>query len=323
MIKQRRIAFQHGLGHPSMSLILKAMIPIFLSQALSQVNQVVDRILASGLPFGQITNLNYASKLGLLPTGLIGGTVATTMYIRFVKSHNTGDYGQMGSLYLKGLTWILFVGLLISGGLFFYGDSLVSILYFHGKFTVSDLLLTTDLLKLYGIFCFLYMMLPLSMQFFYSFHGGRLIIISSIVTVVLNVTLGYILVRAWGVRGLVIANGCSQTANFLILYYMAMRKARFNPLVKALGLIKNLVPGIVLVSIPLLVVSFVFPFYVSSEKWIQLLRGGTAVFSTGIIFLLFAGLFKNNPVTTTFIRAVHDGKERLLRKKTKKKVPAL
>ncbi|PLT44813.1 Virulence factor mviN [Paenibacillus pasadenensis] len=303
IVRQKRISRKINYWHKSIPTIFKAMIPIFLSQALSQINQVVDRILASGLPSGQITNLNYASKLGLLPTSLIGGTIATTMYIRFVKLNNENKRTEMGHQYLKALSWILFVGLFVSGGLIFFNDSIVSFMYLHGEFTIMDLHVTSELLLLYGCFCLFYMMIPISMQYFFSFHGGKFIIFAVSSAVIVNITCGYLLVNSIGIKGLVLANGCAQAVNFFILYFIALKKASLPMLRKSFKLLLNAAPGLLMIVLPMALISFLFEFHVEASKWMQLLRGGTAAAGTALFALLLLPLFKTNLVLSTFINA--------------------
>ncbi|GMK48351.1 putative lipid II flippase MurJ [Paenibacillus glycanilyticus] len=321
LLRTRILKFKLQLWHPSLPTVGKAMMPIFLSQAFSQINQIVDRILASGLSSGQITNLNYASKLGQLPTGLIGGTIATTMYIQFVKSANNNNLNEMNRLYSKGLMWIIFLGVLVSTGLILYGDSLVSIFYYHGKFTLNDAIQTTGLLQLYGIFSFFYMMLPISLQFFFSFHGGKRVMISSITGVIVNVTLGFILVHHYGVVGLVIANGTAVASNFSVLFIMAMRKVRINPIKNIYAVIMRILPGGIVIVIMLSTWKFAFPIDFSTNNLVLLVRGGMALFIVGLALILLSKYWKSeNEILRTIANMMNNKKIITLTKKNKKKV---
>ncbi|EFM09152.1 virulence factor MVIN family protein [Paenibacillus curdlanolyticus YK9] len=316
LLRSRKLKLELQLWHPSMKIVVKAMVPIFLSQALTQINQIVDRILASGLPAGQISNLNYASKLGQLPTGLIGGTIATTMYIRFVRSHNEGNLGEMGRLYRKGVSWIIFAGLLVSSGLIFYGDSLVAVFYYHGKFTLGDLHVTASLLQIYGGFSFFYMMLPITVQFFFSFHGGQKIILASVGAVIANLVCGYALVQSYGVKGLVVANGLSVAANVLILYTLAMRKLQAGVLRHSLQVLQAVAPGGAVLLAALIGYALVVPSSVEASKLLLMARGGGALLVTGVLVLLVAkAIFRHNDILSTLLKMVEQAVKRLIPRK--------
>lgn len=168
LIRDKHLTLRNFRKHPALKVIFVAMIPIFFSQAVSQVNQIVDRILASGLAEGHLSNLNYASKLGLLPIGIVGASLATPLYTRFIKNSLDNDQEEQFKLIIRAISWILFIALIIGSGIYFFSDSLVSLFYYHGAFKLHDLHLTSNLLKIYGLFSFFYMCFPVVTTYFFS-----------------------------------------------------------------------------------------------------------------------------------------------------------
>jgi len=73
-----------SLWHPGMTRMMRSIAPIFASVSVGTFNLIIDRILASGLKAGHLSDMNYASKIGLLPSSLIGVSIATALYTRFV-----------------------------------------------------------------------------------------------------------------------------------------------------------------------------------------------------------------------------------------------
>lgn len=271
--------------HPKVPGILFAMIPIFLSQGVSQINQIVDRILASGLPEGQVSNLNYASKLGLLPIGLIGSSIAVTAYTRFVKHHNEQNFTQLISLLNRAITWIVLAGFIIGGGIVFFSKSLVSIFYFHGAFTLNDLNTTSKILVIYGIFSFFYMMLPLVSQYYFAQKAGRFLLISSSIAVTFNVVCGYVLVHRYGAQGLVVANGSAQIINVSILYFMAIKRLNSSVLSNLKQISFAVIPYGIITICSFGIVSFVWDMPLVYDKLQLFARGSVAIVVSGLFII--------------------------------------
>lgn len=296
LVKNKHLTLNSFKWHPALNVIFIAMIPIFFSQAISQVNQIVDRILASGLPAGHLSNLNYASKLGLLPIGIVGTSLATPLYVRFIKNSLNNNTEDQIQLFRRSISWVLFMALIVGSGLFFFSDSLVSIFYFRGEFMLADVYLTSKLLKIYGLFTFFYMCFPIVTTYFFSIKKGKIVLVSSIISVITNIALGIILINPLGAHGLVIANGAAQVINVILLFTMIIRSLEKNVLIEIIKIFKTGVPAGALFLLISYLVSSVWNITPADNKFIIFIRGTICLISGVLTMFIVSKLFPKNDI---------------------------
>jgi putative peptidoglycan lipid II flippase len=75
-----RWGFVFDLRDRSLQRMLVLMLPAVVGAGAGQINTLIDRILASGLPEGRIAALNYANRLMALAPGIIGTSIVTVVY---------------------------------------------------------------------------------------------------------------------------------------------------------------------------------------------------------------------------------------------------
>ena len=305
LVKRKQLTLRvTEMWHPKLTESVIGMLPIFLSQAVMQTNQIVDRILASGLPEGQVSNLNYASKLGLLPIGLIGSSIAVTTYTRFVNYHINSESTQAEALLNRAITWIMLAAFVIGGGFLFFGESLVSFFYYQGAFKLQDVETTTILLKVYGGFALFYMLLPIISQYYFAQKGGKHLLLSSSISVIINISLGFLMAPIYGAVGLVVASGIASFINVAILYVIAIKKLRKH-LFRNLGhIVMDVLPTGLLIWVGLFLVPELWPTPGLKEKLLLLFRGVTALIVSGIAVIAYVFTFLKVEVSEVILALV-------------------
>ncbi|MCL6453648.1 MAG: murein biosynthesis integral membrane protein MurJ [Alicyclobacillus sp.] len=204
------------LWHKVVPRIAVDMLPIFVSTSVSTISPIVDRVLASSLPPGSITDLTYASKLGVLPIGLLGVPIATVMYTKFV------DQGDRGVASIKlVLTRCIRLQLLCAFVLFsaYVVDPLdiIAVLFQHGGFGQLDVRETMGPLIVYGVFSFAYISSPVLTQLLYSRRKNKFEAATSFLTMAVNILGSVALVHNLGIVGLTLANSIAQVFYFSVI----------------------------------------------------------------------------------------------------------
>src|SRR5690606_36459716 len=74
-----------NIHDPGLRRMVILMLPAVLSAGANQINTLVDRMLASGLPEGRVAALNYANRLMQLAPGIIGASITTVIYPTLAK----------------------------------------------------------------------------------------------------------------------------------------------------------------------------------------------------------------------------------------------
>ena len=68
-----------SLQHPGVRQVLTLMVPALFGVSVSQLNLLLDTVLASFLPTGSVSWLYYSDRLTELPLGVFGIAVATVI----------------------------------------------------------------------------------------------------------------------------------------------------------------------------------------------------------------------------------------------------
>ena len=62
------------------------LFPVVVTSLGAQLNEVINRVVASGLPEGSISALNYSNKLMYLPLSVIAMSIITVLYPSIVEA---------------------------------------------------------------------------------------------------------------------------------------------------------------------------------------------------------------------------------------------
>ncbi len=76
-----------GFRHPGVRRILRLMTPALFGVSVSQINLLLDTVLASFLVSGSVSWLYYSDRLVELPLGVFGIAIATVILPALSKRH--------------------------------------------------------------------------------------------------------------------------------------------------------------------------------------------------------------------------------------------
>jgi putative peptidoglycan lipid II flippase len=166
-VYRSRLPYQFvlDLRHPGLAPIARALWPLVLGALLSQGSPLVDQVVASLLPTGSISALNYALKLVSLFSGIIfvSSGRALLPYLARLASSGEPTYQAFKAtlrLALQGMTLLVLLLSLLTALL---ARPLIEVLFQHGSFSASD---TTSTVKMLD--GFLVGLVPMALSFLLS-----------------------------------------------------------------------------------------------------------------------------------------------------------
>ncbi|MFD1677182.1 murein biosynthesis integral membrane protein MurJ [Alicyclobacillus fodiniaquatilis] len=217
VIRYRYLSKRQSIWHPSVPTVARLMPPILISSGLGTINLIIDRVLASGLPNGYISDLTYASKIGLMPAILVGGSLATTLYNQFVSNILDNNFVQLQKNLVKATTWVVFISIVIGGIFILFSSDIIYLLFRHGAFTLKDVAITATPLIIYGVFQPFYILIPILDRVFYAAKKNRSVMMRSLLAVGVNILVSVLTVHRLGIKGLVLGNGLAQVVAVVML----------------------------------------------------------------------------------------------------------
>lgn len=188
--------------------------------AATQINVLVNSILASGQGEGAVSWLNYAFRLMQFPIGVFGVAISTANLTKVSKATAAGDYSAVCQSLRDALRMVLVLTLPSSVGLAVVGIPIISVIYEHGRFTAQDTYQTSLALAGYSLGLCAYSGIRVMVPVLYSLGKSRSAVWSSGLGMVLNVILSVSLVQILGFKGLALALSAAACLNAGILLWL-------------------------------------------------------------------------------------------------------
>ncbi len=209
-----------NLNDKSLHKILALTIPTMFALAVGQINLTVDNIIASTLESGSIAIINLATNLYYLPIGIFAIPISTAVFPNLVELIASKKYKEFSTQLSRSTKQILFVIIPSTIYIYVFRAQIVRLLLGTGAFDWAD---TTNTLTTLGFFAFslpFQALIPLFFRTFYSTQNTTKPLISSGISMIVNVVFSLILSPILGVSGLALAFTIASITNLMISNYL-------------------------------------------------------------------------------------------------------
>jgi putative peptidoglycan lipid II flippase len=217
-----------NLRHEGVRHILGLMGPAVIGSASGQINVLVNTNFAAGLrdAAGHVLNgpvswLAYAYRFFILPLGLFGVSISSAALPRLSRSAAHSDMAEFREILSRSLLMILLLTVPAAAGLAILGESMIGIVYQHGKFLAYDTHQTAVALACYSAGLAGYSVMKLVAPAFYALGDSRTPMFVSIVSIFVNAAAAFATVRllGFGHAGLALTSSVVSTFSSLALLF--------------------------------------------------------------------------------------------------------
>ena len=183
-----------GWNHSGVKRVIKLMIPSLIGSSASQINLLINTLIASFLATGSVSWIYYSDRLLEFPVGVFGVALSTVV-LPFLSKENALDNQKQFKQTLRwGLSLSLLVSIPSAAGLFLLSGPLISTIFLGGSFSDYDLMMTDISLRGYSIGIIgLCMVLVLSPAF-YAREDTKTPLRYGLITLFVNVILSILFV---------------------------------------------------------------------------------------------------------------------------------
>ena len=296
-----------NLRHEGVRQILRLMGPAVIASASVQINVLVNTNFAASLhdAAGNVLNgpvswLAYAFRFQQLPLGLFGISIASATLPRISRSAARGDFQEFRDVLSNSIAMVLLTTVPASVGLAIFGESMIGIVYQHGRFLASDTHQTALALSCYAIGLAGFASVKLLAPAFYALGDSRTPMLVSIGAIAVNAATAFTTVRIFGFGHAGLALSLSSVSIFNALMLLGLLRPRIGGVHgRAIGvsLAKILVASAVMGAVCMAVLR------VTHSRWMNLIVG---IPVGGAVFYLAASLLR--------VREVGELREMVLRK---------
>ncbi|MFF3937846.1 murein biosynthesis integral membrane protein MurJ [Streptomyces phaeofaciens] len=195
-----------------------ALLATVLLFALCRQSQVlVERFLASSLPSGAISHLNYAQKVAQMPM-ILSVMVCTVTFPVVARALADGDTERARDRVERDLALAASIVLLGTAAVVACAPQIIELLFQRGAFTARDTAATAGVMRVYAFGLLGQTLTGVLARSYFSAGRGAWRPVGAMATgiVVTSVT-GALCVTAWGVYGIAAANAAGITVTALVL----------------------------------------------------------------------------------------------------------
>ncbi len=239
--QQARYRWSLGWQDPGVWEVGRLMAPRVLGLFFVQLNFLVNTILASGLPSGSLSALNYAWLLMLLPQGIFAQAIATVAFPTFAAQVAAQRREDLRQTLARILGIILFLTIPAAVGLFVLRVPLIQVLLERGEFTRRSTLAVAYALQFYALGLVAHATVEIVVRAFYALHDTATPVIVGVGAMALNILLSLWWIRHWSYGGLALANSVAtglEMATLLWLLHRRIQGLAWRPL--AGGVLRSL-----------------------------------------------------------------------------------
>lgn len=210
--------------HEGVKRIMTLMLPALFGVSVSQINLLLDTVLASFLETGSISWLYYADRLSELPLGAFGIAIGTVILPALSRQHAGDDPRAFAATLDWAVRMVLLVGVPAALALLLLADPLIATLFHYGAMTERDVAQAAAALRAYSVGVLTFMLIKVLAPGFFARQDMKTPVRIAVICMVVNMVFNLILIWPLAHVGLALATSLSALLNAGLLWW-GLRKA--------------------------------------------------------------------------------------------------
>ena len=204
--------------------LLKLAGPAVLSMGISEINHLIDRSLASGLPVGSISSMSYAYKLITFLLGVLMVPLTTIMFSKMSRMAAAKDIKGMLASLRRSIVSILMVTLPIVAVAMVLSNDVVQMIYMRGSFNMDSVRMTGAVLLFYLVGVPAFGLRDFLNRSFHAIQDTKTPFRVACIVVAINIALNFALRSVMGARGLALATSVASYTGMFAMLAMLRRR---------------------------------------------------------------------------------------------------
>jgi len=234
-----QLPFLHRVGllpRPRLALkdegvrrVIRLMVPALFGVSVTQINLLLDTLIASFLVSGSISWLYYSDRLMEFPLGVLGVALGTVILPKLSRRHAEQSAERFSHTLDWALRWAFLFGLPAAVGLVVLSGPLLATLFYSEAFDVQDVTSATRSLMAYSLGLMGFILIKVLAPGFYSRQDTRTPVRIGVIAMLTNMVLNIALVFPLAHAGLALATTLSASLNALLLFRRLRREDAYRP----------------------------------------------------------------------------------------------
>lgn len=218
-----------NLLHPGVKRIGWLILPTMIGLSVTQVNILVNSLLASFLPEGSLSYLYYGMRLVLFPLGIFGVALGTAILPSLSHQAAAGRLDELKATLAFGLRMVSFIIVPAMVGLIALRVPIIHLFLEHGVFSPEATRGTASAVLFYSLGLPAFAGVRILVAAFYSLQDTRSPVKIAVVAMVVNIVLNLLLMGPLKHGGLAFATSLSALLNLSLLAWTLHRRLEGLP----------------------------------------------------------------------------------------------
>lgn len=213
-----------NFAHEGVRRILKLMGPALFGVSVSQINLLLDTVLASLLAAGSVSWLYYSDRLVELPLGVFGVAIGTVILPALSKRHADQSKEHFAAMLDWAIRIVLLLGLPAALALAVLAEPLLITLFHYGAMTDNDIQMAAMSLRAYAFGLVAFMLIKVLAPGFFARQDTKTPVKVGIIAMVANMVFNLLLIWPLAHAGLALATALSAFLNAGLLGYLLYKQ---------------------------------------------------------------------------------------------------
>jgi putative peptidoglycan lipid II flippase len=224
------------MQHEGVRKILRLMGPAIFGVSVSQINLLLDTVLASFLPSGSVSWLYYSDRLVELPLGVFAIAISTVILPSLSRSQASRSTAEFSATLDWAIRMILLIAVPAAIALIMLAEPILMTLFQYGKMSANDIAMAAWSLRAYSLGLLAFMLIKVLAPGYFSRQDTKTPVSIGIKAMVANMMLNVVFVVPlhyyWqmGHVGLALATSLAAFLNAGLLYRGLRRDQVYQPL---------------------------------------------------------------------------------------------
>lgn len=205
-----------AIKDPDIKRTMCMVVPMIFGASLTQLNEIVDKILASGLGEGAVSAISYSNKLIFFMSGIVVTAITTTVFSAFSYQSVENEMDKLKTLLKRSIVYTMLILMPISAISFVFDYEIIQLVFLRGNFTAEAVRITSQAFVYYTCGILFSGINSIYTKVFYSLKKTLLPFITSACAIAVNICVSILLAPSLGVKGLAIGTSVSAFILFII-----------------------------------------------------------------------------------------------------------
>lgn len=226
-----------GFFHAGVRRILRLMVPIMFGASITQINLLVDTVIASFLAGGSVSWLYFSDRLMEFPLGVFAIALGTVILPGLARHHARGESARYSAMLDRALRLTLVAMPAAAMGLLALAGPIVATIYGYQRFDRHDVFMASASLMTYALGLTGFALVKVLAPAYFARQETRAPVRIGIIAVGCNLVLNLAVVLPWAYAGgvaphagLALSTSLAAAVNAALLWRGLRRRAVYEPL---------------------------------------------------------------------------------------------